>query len=206
MKGAFLVLLVIASSLTVFSDPAHDQVLVNGDFEDKAAKIDTGKVTTGFSTIPGWKDIGGPAVDSGVQYGTVGDGLNYSQSGNYFAFQKSDDGIGANLGAYQITNTTLKIGDQITLTWYAESTNESPVQTVHLLAADSASSSYSSAKILTPTNSPDLTLNSSYAKYTLTYTVTADDVGKYIGVSFATTGSGNSYAQYDNFVLTITSP
>jgi hypothetical protein len=202
MKNAFLTLLAMAGSLAVWSGPVQAQILTNGGFETDSATIGTGKVQTGFSTITGWQNIGTAANNSGVQYGTPGEGLNFSQSGSYFAFQDSDDGNGTNLGAYQITSTTLNTGDQITLTWYAESSYQSPVQTVHLLDASSTGSSYASATILTPTNSPSLTLTSTYVQYTLTYTATASDVGKFLGVSFATTGATNSFAQYDNFVLT----
>lgn len=209
MKNRLLMLIAITSCLLAQNHLASAQILVNGDFEKSAGPVRTNKVTTGFAAIPGWKNIGGTANDSGVQYGTPGDGLNCSQAGSYFAFQKSDDSTGGdgsstgvNKGAYQITNTLLHTGDRITLTWYAVNTNGNPVQNVSLLAAPSANASFAAATVLTPGNRPTLDLSASYTKYTIQYTATAADASKYLGVSFSTTGDVNSYAQYDSFVVT----
>jgi len=209
MKNSLLLLLAVVAGFLGQNHLAQAQILVNGDFEDSAKAVGTDKVTNGFAAIPGWKNVGGTANDSGVQYGAAGDNLNCSQAGSYFAFEKSDDttgsdgsGAGANKGAYQITKTVLHAGDQLTLTWYAVNTNNNPTQNVSLLAAPSANASFAAATVLTPSNNPVLTLTGSYSKYTIQYTATAADAGKYIGVAFSTTGDENSYVQYDSFVLT----
>ncbi len=197
-------LLVIAITVCLFgaARPAKAQLLTNGSFEANASTIGSGKVANGFGTITGWQNVGTTASNSGVQYGSVGTGLNNSESGNYFAFQDSDDGSGANGGAFQLTNTVLEAGDQITLTWYAVNTYNAPIQNVDLLEGSSPSASFASVSVLTPINNPNLTLSGTYTEYTLEYTATAADDGKYLGVSFTTTGAENSFAQYDNFVLT----
>jgi len=218
MKIKLIVVTALMSGLIWQSEKAHAQILTNGSFENDASEISTGKVNSGFDAttvdngpkegqavnISGWENIGGVApTDSGVQYASpaVGSGgvvPNNTESGTYFAFQKAGDG----LGAYQITDTTLNVGDQLTLTWYAGISFNFPTQTVHLLTADSLDASYASSTVLTPTTSSDLTLTNAYKEYTLTYTVTAADAGKFVGVSFSTGGGTNTYAQYDNFVLT----
>lgn len=204
MKKQFLLTFAVAAVFFGYAATVHAQVLVNGDFEGSAKPVGTDKLESGFATIPGWKDIGTAAAKSGVQYGTAGDALNCSQAGNYFAFQDSDDGNGANRGAYQITNTVLHAGDQITLTWYAVSTYGTPLQNVDLLAATGKDAAFDAATVLKPGNNPTLTLNSTYTKYTITYTATSADEGKYLGVSFRTTGDTNSFVQYDSFVVTDT--
>jgi len=201
-------LVAVMAWLFALGASAGAQVLTNGDFEKSSQAVGTNKVTTGFATIPGWKNIGGPATDSGVQYGTAGDAVNASQAGSYFAFQKSDDSTSsdanANKGAYQITSTVLQAGDRVTLTWYAVNTQGNPVQNVSLLAAPDAKADFNDAKVLAPANNPDLSLNATYTKYTIQYTATAADAGKNLGVSFSTTGDTNCYVQYDSFVITIT--
>jgi hypothetical protein len=203
MKNNLLLLLVLVAGYLAQNDLARAQILVDGDFEGSAKPVGTDKVATGFATIPGWKDIGTAANNSGVQYGTSGDALNNSQAGSYFAFQDSDDGNGANRGAYQVTNTVLHAGDQVTLTWYAVNTTGTPTQNVNLLAAPARDAAFDAATVLPPGNNPVLTLNETYTKYTVTYTATAADAGKYLGVSFGTTGANNSFVQYDSFVLTV---
>ena len=202
MKKQFPLLFAVVAIFLGHTAPVRAQILVNGDFEGSAKPVGMDKVATGFATIPGWKDIGTAANNSGVQYGAPGDALNNSQAGNYFAFQDSDDGNGANRGAYQITNTVLHAGDQITLTWYAVNTTGTPTQNVNLLAAPAKDAAFDAATVLPPGNNPVLTLNDTYTKYTITYTATAADAGKYLGVSFRTTGANNSFVQYDSFVLT----
>jgi hypothetical protein len=203
MKNILLTAIVITGFLCGQSQEARAQILVNGDFEADSATIGTGKITNGFSEISGWEDINAAANNSGVQFGTPGAGLNNSQSGDYFAFQDSDDssGVNSNKGAFQITSTVLQAGDQVTLTWYAANTFGNPIQNVDLLSAGTTGASFNSASILTPSNDPVLTLGGTYAEYTLAYTATAADAGKYLGVSFSTTGVNNSFVQYDNFVV-----
>ena len=202
MKTQILFPFVVAAVFFGYTASGHAQVLVNGDFEGSTKPVGTDKIESGFSTIPGWKDIGAVATKSGVQYGTAGDALNFSQAGNYFAFQDSDDGNGANRGAYQITSTILHAGDQITLTWYAVCTFGTPTQNVDLLAAAGKDAAFDAAAVLKPGNNPTLTLGNTYTKYTITYTATSADEGKYLGVSFRTTGDANSFVQYDSFVVT----
>jgi hypothetical protein len=202
MKNNLLLLLAITVGCLTQNNFARAQILINGDFEGSSKPVGTGKVTTGFATIPGWKDIGTAANNSGVQYGAPGDALNSSQAGSYFAFQDSDDSNGANRGAYQITNTVLHPGDKVTLTWYAVNTTGTPTQNVNLLAAPAKDATFDAATVLQPNNTPALGLNATYTQYTITYTATAADEGKYLGVSFSTTGANNSFVQYDSFMLT----
>jgi hypothetical protein len=67
----------------------------------------TGKISSGYATVPGWTNSGTAYSDTGVQPG--------GHSGSWEGYgQSSDD------GAYQIArNYQIQTGDQFTLTWWS---------------------------------------------------------------------------------------
>ncbi len=177
--------------------------LINPGFELPG----TGKITTGYATVPSWANSGTTYTDTGVQPG--------GHSGSWEGYgQSSDD------GAYQIArNYQIQTGDQFTLTWwsqgewngtnssYAGTNSSDPLQTVTLLRAAATNTAYASTvRLALQTNGMP---GGVWTPYTLTYTAIAADVGKYIGVSFVTSkNSGKNsgtWAAYDDFSLTVVS-
>ncbi|MGB7746903.1 MAG: beta-galactosidase GalA [Verrucomicrobiia bacterium] len=180
-----------------------NNLLINPGFELPG----TGKIKTGFATVPGWANSGTTYSDTGVQPG--------GHSGSWEGYgQSSDD------GAYQIVgNYQIQTGDQFTLTWwsqgewngtnssYAGTNSSDPKQTVTLLRAAATNTAYASTvQLALQTNGMP---GGVWTPYTLTYTAIAPDAGKYIGVSFVTSkNSGKTsgtWAGYDDFSLTVVS-
>ena len=179
-------------------------LLINPGFELPG----TGKITSGYATVPGWANSGTTYSDTGVQPG--------GHSGAWEGYgQSSDD------GAYQIVgNYQIQTGDQFTLTWwsqgewngtssgpYAGTNSSDPMQTVTLLRAAATNTAYASTvRLALQTNGMP---GGTWTSYTLTYTAIAADAGKFIGVSFVTAkNSGKTsgtWAGYDDFSLTVVS-
>ena len=179
-------------------------LLINPGFELPG----TGKISSGYATVPGWTNSGTAYSDTGVEPG--------GHSGAWEGYgQSSDD------GAYQIAaNYQIQTGDQFTLTWWSQGewngtssgpyagTNPSdPKQTVTLLRAAATNTAYASTvRLALQTNGMP---GGTWTSYTLTYTAIAADAGKYIGVSFVTAkNSGKTsgtWAGYDDFSLTVVS-
>jgi CxxC motif-containing protein (DUF1111 family) len=178
--------------------------LVNPSFEFNttgqvfAAKILGGYNVTG-NDVAGWLDAGSTYVNSGVDY--AGDGGNITENGNVFAFCDSGDS-----GAYQITTYQMEAGNPVTLTWWAKSTWGSAGQVVTLSSATSTTSSFSSLTTLatSPTALNNTGNGGAYTPYTLAYTPSSADAGKYVTVSFKAAGTaGGSWAAFDNFALSV---
>jgi beta-galactosidase len=168
----------------------------------------TGKISSGYATVPGWTNSGTAYSDTGVQPG--------GHSGSWEGYgQSSDD------GAYQIArNYQIQTGDQFTLTWwslgewngtssgpYSGTNPNDPFQTVTLLRAAATNTAFSSTvRLALQANGMP---GGTWTSYTLTYTAGSADAGKYIGVSFVTSkNSGKTsgtWAAYDDFSLTVTS-
>jgi hypothetical protein len=112
-------------------------------------------------------------------------------------------------GGYQLSNYVLQAGDQITLTYYAAIGYQSSKASVHLiettalfsggLTGATQSAAYSATAVIA-TSQPSIT--QSYAQYTLTYTATAADAGKILGIEFDNT-TGGGYVDYDTFALKV---
>jgi len=168
----------------------------------------TVKISTGYATVPGWANTGTTYTDTGVQPG--------GHSGSWEGYEQSSDA-----GAYQIVgNYQIQTGDLLTLTWwsqgewngtnsgpYAGTNSNDPFQTVTLLRAAATNTAFSSTvRLALQTNGMP---GGTWTPYTLTYTATAADAGKYIGVSFVTSkNSGKTsgtWAGYDDFYLTVVS-
>ena len=177
----------------------------------------TGAVKSGFSGhVTGFSDISTPgaAENSGVQYGPAkagnpgGAGL-IAESGNYFLFLQGGDP-----GAFQITGTTLTLGETITLTGYAADSYQGagvavPTLTVGILTAGSTTATFSAAtQSATQTVVlPAYTAGANpapYSMFSLTYTAGAADVGKDVGIFFANAGVTNTFINTDNYTLAIT--
>ena len=202
--------------------PAHAQMianaLTNGDFETNTAG--TGQVKTGFSGhVTGFSDISTPGAtqteNSGVQYGPAktgnpgGSGL-IAESGNYFLFLQGGDP-----GAFQITGTTLTLGETITLTGYAADSYQAagtavPTLTVGILTAASTTSTFGAAtqsatqSVVLPAYTAGMN-PAPYSMFSLTYTAGAADVGKDVGIFFNNAGATNTFINTDNYVLAVTS-
>jgi hypothetical protein len=190
---------------SVTSSPVNITVnlLTNPGFELPG----TGKIKTGYATIPGWASSGTTYTDTGVQAG--------GHSGSWEGYnQSSDDGACQIAGNYQI-----QTGDQLTLTWwsqgewngtnssYAGTNSSDPLQTVTLLRAVATNTAFASTvRLAIQTNGMP---GGVWTPYTLTYTAIAADAGKYIGISFVTAkNSGKTagtWAAYDDFSLTVVS-
>jgi len=158
----------------------------------------TGKISSGFSTVPGWSNAGSTYANSGVENAPA------SHGGSWHAFCKGSDS-----GAYQLLGYQIQAGDTITLNWWAEHTGGggSSGQIVSLISAPSQTSQYSSATILSTTNGA-LNGNGSssgpWTQYTLSYEATAADAGNYLGVFFNNNTSSN-WSGFDDFSIAVAS-
>jgi beta-galactosidase len=158
----------------------------------------TGKISSGFATIPGWANAGSTYSNSGVENTPT------SHGGSYHAFCKGSDS-----GCYQMTNYQIQAGDTVTLTWWAEHTGGSGTssQNVSMLGAPAANAAYANTTPLV-TNTSALNGNGSssgpWAQYTLTYNATASDVGNYVGMFFNNATFGN-WAGFDDFSISVAS-
>ncbi|MBW8869620.1 MAG: alpha-L-fucosidase, partial [Acidobacteriales bacterium] len=167
-----------------------------------ASAIITTKISTGFdaqdNNVAGWLNAGTTFADSGVDY--QGNNGNVAHGGTVFAYCEQGDS-----GAYQITSYQMNAGDQIKLTWWAKSSWGNAGQSVSLLRAAASSSDFASlAALATSTAALNNTLQSgAYTQYTLTYTATAADAGKYLAVAFRAPGAAGAWAAFDDFNLTV---
>ena len=182
-----------ANSSEVAATPSAastNQLLLNPGFEQPG----TGKITTGYATVPGWANAGTTYSDTGVETSPA------PHSGAYSAYCKG--------GAYQIANYQMNAGDTITLTWWAEHSGGagSSTQAVSLVSASSLSAAYSATTALIA-NSAALNGSGSSAgpwtQYTLKYQATATDAGRYVGVYFNNATPGN-WDGFDDFSLNVT--
>lgn len=178
-------------------------LLANPGFEwNTAGAIISTKIATGFdlpeNNVAGWLNAGATFADSGVDF--QGNNGNVSHGGTVFAYCEQGDS-----GAYQITSHQMNAGDQIKLTWWAKSSWGGAGQSVSLQRAATGSSDFASlAALATSTAALNNTLQAgAYTQYTLTYTATAADAGKYLAVSFRAPGSPGSWAAFDDFSLTV---
>jgi len=191
------------ASLTV--NPVYfANLLVNGSFEkDITGSVFNAKVANGFDVsgkdVAGWLNSGTNYGDSGVDF-AGNNGLTVAD-GKMTAYLHLGDS-----GAYQICQYPLQAGDQFTLTWSAKSLYLAAAQQVQLLIATNTADSFSNlTSVATSTETLYYNGNgAAYYQYTLAYTATEADAGKYLAVSFINTGgAGNSYAAFDDFHLTV---
>jgi alpha-L-fucosidase len=192
------------NSIEVSATPGvTTNLLVNPSFEwNTAGAIISAKIATGFdlpeNNVAGWINAGATFADSGVDY--HGHNSNVAQSGTVFAYCDQGDS-----GAYQITSYQMNAGDQIKLTWWAKSSWGNAGQSVSLLRANASPSDFASLTALTTSTAAlNNTLGGGeYTQYTLTYTATAAEAGKYLAVAFRAPGAPGSWAAFDDFSLTV---
>jgi len=158
----------------------------------------TGKISSGFATIPGWADAGASYSNSGVENTPA------SHGGSYHAFCKGSDS-----GAYQIIGYQMRAGDTITLSWWAEHTggSDGSTQIVDLLSAPSTNSLFPGATVLASTNSALNGYGSTsgpWTQYSLTYHATAADAGNHPGVFF-NNGTSSNWSGFDDFSIDVAS-
>jgi hypothetical protein len=170
----------------------------------------TGKILTGFASVPGWSDTS-PAAgynNTGVQPID-----NPAPSDPFFASawegycQANGQG-----GAYQVSYYPINYGDTLTFTWYADEEYygdgaNSVQQNVGIAVAASPGAAYSALSRVSITTN---LINGAYTEYTLVYNSQPADVGKYPGVYFYTTTSptvatpsGNDWSGFDDMYLTV---
>jgi autotransporter-associated beta strand protein len=178
-------------------------VLANSSFETNtsgtvfANKVTTGYDVAGTNNVAGWLNAGSTYADSGVDF--AGDHSVTAQSGTVVAYCKAGDS-----GAYQISGHPMQSGEQLTLTWWAKSSGGSASQTVSLLSGASTSSTFSSLTTLAVSTAAlsNTGNGGAYTQYTLNYTATAADAGRFVAVSFLTTGpAASKWAMFDTFAL-----
>ena len=172
------------------------------EFNNEGQQI-TSKITGGFDVpgndVAGWLDTGTSYGGSGVDY--AGDSALTVVDGTECAFLREGDD-----GAYQITGYQLQAGDQLTLTWWAQSEYQGGAQLVELLSATNINETYSNMTVLATDTDPIYYVGKGapYYQYTLTYTAQGADAGNYVAVSFFDANSSdNSYVGFDAFNLTV---
>jgi hypothetical protein len=176
--------------------------LANYSFEtNTTGTIFTNKVTNGFGSVAGWQNAGSTYNNSGVDY--AGDNGNVAEDGTVLAYAEAGDS-----GAYQISGYQMQTGNPVTITWWAKASAGAAGQSVSLLSAATPTSSFSSLTTLATSTS---TLNQegdtgAFYLYSLTYTPTLADAGKYVAISFKTAATpASTWASFDNFGLWIQS-
>ena len=201
--------LLVFLAATAAAISAHAQALAlinpstnNGSFETPTTgKVDFTPTTSLNGTVPFWGNTGAAATDTGVDAGA-----DITEDGARGAFEAPGTGI-FNL----VTSRPIATGDVYTLTFYGRSTaNPANVAADPLLASfytqavPAAGTAYGYAPISAAlgANTETLSNAAAFAQYTLTYTATAADAGKDIGISL--TNNGNNYNGLDNFVLNVT--
>lgn len=193
----------VPATVTIYSS-----TLVNYSFETNTSGtvfVAKTQSSQGFDVVgndlAGWLNAGSTYVNSGVDFN--GDNGSITHNGNVFAYCDAGDS-----GAYQVVGGyQMQAGDQITLTWWAKSSFSTPSQSVQLLSSVNPVSAYSALTLLTNYAS---TFGSgshagAYTQFTVNYTAKAGDAGKYPAVAFMVTGTANSFANFDDFNLTILS-
>jgi hypothetical protein len=178
-----------------------DPTTRNGSFELPA----TGKQQFGFDgastgnaaddqDVPFWNNIGGPAQASSGTETTGG-----AQNGTRVAFFVSQDP-----GAFNLTTYSIQEGDQFSLSYYLRTGNQSDAFVGRLFS--STDGTFATASTLATVSTSLVNGSFEATPVTLTYTATAADAGKTIGVSLDNAHSGNfSYVDVDNVVLSVTS-
>jgi hypothetical protein len=174
-------------------------VYIVPDFSNSGFELPaTGKISSGFSTVPGWSNAGSTYANSGVENTPA------SHGGSWHAFCKGSDS-----GAYQLLGYQIQTGDTITLNWWAEHTGGSAGsgQIVSMIRAPSQTAQYASATILSTTNGALNGYGSTsgpWTQYTLSYKATAADAGNYLGVFFNNNTTSN-WSGFDDFSITVAS-
>ena len=207
-----------AQVLTLISDTVND-----GGFESVGGdptNIGTKKTffvspTSSTSNIPYWgatlvNAAGGTVAaptDSGAENAPISTGAdNYStHSGVDGAFWQPN----ANSTAFNLVTTrTMVAGDVYNLSWYGRLTGPNGVQAATLFSqlTSTVGATYtyqpSATLVSLDATNVDNFLVANFSLYTLTYTATADDAGKYIGLTYG--NSGGNYISADDFNLTVT--
>ncbi len=194
----------VTSAANVTVNPVYfGNLLINPGFEtNTAGAVFAAKVFQGFdvlgNVVAGWNNTGTNYGDSGVDI--AGDNGLTVVSGRVAAYLHTGDD-----GAYQVTGYPVQAGDQLTLTWWAKSTYLAGAQQVQLLSATNPADAYTNLTVLATGSDPLYYSGNGadYFQYTLTYTATVADAGKFIAVSFLNNGAANSYAAFDDFNLTV---
>jgi len=144
----------------------------------------------------------GSYTDAGVT--TDMGGSDGSQAGILCSLDSSGTGS----YAWQITGYTMAAGDEFTLTvdlraYYAGNT-KSPTYYYSLVANDTSSNPANPIATDLTSDSVTTALPSAFAEYTLDYTATAGDAGKYIGIQFHGTNLGGYAYMFDDVRLDVT--
>lgn len=112
-----------------------------------------------------------------------------------------------NAYAWQVTDYVIQTGDEITLTVdlraYYAGNGFSPVYDYSLVASDTAGNPASPLTDIA-TGTITTALGDSWTEYTFTYTATAADAGKYLGIQFSGTNLGGYAYLFDNVRLDVT--
>ena len=165
----YMVLVAVACCSVAVATPI---TVVNGDFSSPTAKQ-----TTGYANVVGWSDTGTIYTDTGVE----------ASSGDEVAFA-----MGSDDGAYQILSHSMVEGEQYTLTWDSTVVWAADQETVTLLSATTTGDAFGATTML----ASHVGVLVDWTSQSLSYTATAADAGKYIGISFDNTATtGESWAQ-----------
>jgi hypothetical protein len=177
--------------------------LVNAGFETNtsgivyATEVDGGYNVAG-NDLAGWRNSNPAGSYVNTTIAPAGGGVT-THSGNVCVVTADTD------GAYQITGYQMKSGDVLTLSWWAKATCCGGTQVVKVLSAANPTDAYWSLTSLA-TSTAALTergLGGAYSNYSLTYPVQSGDVGKYVGVFFAS-GLLNGWSAFDDFQMGVT--
>ena len=204
MKPTKLIISLTCLALAVMCGVAQAQVnlLGNPGFEQP----NFGKMTN-FDYVAPWSN-------DGVNYTNTGVEPTGPHSGTYRAFEMSGDD-----GAYQISPTAaaLNTGDQIVLAWWALGTTSGttngtgatdPMQIVGIIRATNTSDLFADTTSLIITSNG--LSNLGWVQYSLSYTATPADAGKFPGCFFNTgevgTNTANVWAGYDDFIMYVLPP
>jgi hypothetical protein len=178
-RVALSVAAIAVSSLLVATAQAAPVTIVNPGFELPGVEVGSGMDST--PDVAGWNQAGLDSVeDSGVE-GDTGEGQGGS---NWWAYLNSESDP-----FLQLTSHSMSVGDQFTASFYLldsfQGTNAAV--TLYKLEANNTRTT------LTVGNYAPLPQNGQWGLFTLSYTATAADAGRPIGILFdnTTTAFGN---------------
>ncbi len=200
-----------AQTLNLISPTVND-----GGFESITGKSNFVSSTSANANIPYWGatlvNAAGATVvtppDSGAEMGapSAGNDNRPTHTGNAGAFWQPG---GTSTAFNLVTSRAMVAGDVYNLSWFGRFTGNGGAQVASLFSqlastATGATYTYQPSATLTTldTTDPNNFLIGTFSQYFLTYTATADDAGKFIGLMYG--NSGTAYIAADDFVLTVT--
>lgn len=228
MKKTFLFTAVVVAAIGIRADAQTliSPTLNDGGFESITGKSNFTLATSATAAIPYWGATGinsagttvgapndsGGELDGAVLASAANNNVNHTGASGGF-WQPSTQAL-ASTAFNLVTTNPIAAGNVYTLTWYGRATGNGGAQIVSLFSQlpGTVGATYTyqpSATLITVNGVTNATYaltatRGDYQFYSLSYTATAADAGKLIGLTYGS--SGTSYIGGDDFTLTVQVP